>query len=278
MGSAPSYSFGVVDPIAQLGQLAKKNNIGLHVDCCLGGFLLPWFKQLDDVKDKIPNFDFRIDGVTSMSADTHKYGYAVKGTSVVLFRNAEIRRAMYFITTEWPGGVYATATVAGSRPGCLIAACWSSLVHLGKNGFLEKARLISQTQQQIKKGITGIPELKLCGNSNTMIVGFTSSGSMNIFSVMQAMVKKGWSLNALQKPNSLHICVTQRHIGKADEFLTDIKSCISEVLAEPEKFAKDGAAPIYGLAYDMPDRSLIGEIINGYLDVLLDPIQESSSQ
>eukprot|EP00276_Gloeochaete_wittrockiana_P018744 CAMPEP_0184345154 /NCGR_PEP_ID=MMETSP1089-20130417/13595_1 /TAXON_ID=38269 ORGANISM="Gloeochaete wittrockiana, Strain SAG46.84" /NCGR_SAMPLE_ID=MMETSP1089 /ASSEMBLY_ACC=CAM_ASM_000445 /LENGTH=534 /DNA_ID=CAMNT_0026675343 /DNA_START=53 /DNA_END=1657 /DNA_ORIENTATION=+ len=274
VGSAPSYSYGIIDPIEDLAQVAKAHGIGLHVDSCLGGFILPFFQRIEGFAEHIPRFDFTVDGVTSMSADTHKYGYAVKGTSVVMFRTPELRKSMYFVDTEWPGGVYASHGVAGSRPGCLIAACWTSLVSTGFNGYLTKARGIAATQAQIKAAIPrDFTDVELCGDSYSTVLGFKSVNpkELNIFSVMEGMTKRGWSLNAMQKPNSLHLCLTGRHVGKAEEFLADFHDAIAEAKSNP-KLSDEGAAPIYGLAYGMPDRSLVDEVIISYLDILLQPL------
>ena len=134
VGSAPSYPHGVIDPIEELAELAAGRGVGFHTDACLGGFVLPWARRLG--RD-VPPFDFRLPGVTSMSADTHKFGYAAKGTSVVLYRGAELRHAQYFTITDWPGGLYCSPTFAGSRPGALSAACWAAMVSIGEEGYLE---------------------------------------------------------------------------------------------------------------------------------------------
>jgi len=264
VGSAPSYAHGIIDQIEEIAAMAKEHGIGCHVDCCLGGFLLPWIQDY-----AIPPFDFRVDGVTSISADTHKYGYSVKGTSVVLFRNEAIRRSMYFITTEWPGGIYASPTIAGSRPGGLIAATWASLVSIGKNGYIQNAKAIMEAQKAIKKGIQDIPELELVGDSKTMVVAF-SSKVINVFSVSHEMHNRGWVLNALQKPDSVHICLTFAHAGKGEQFVSDLKESVAAVkLVSHEKPKEGSAAHLYGLAYGFPDRSLIKDMISGYLDTCL---------
>ena len=134
VGSAPSFPHGVLDPIAELSELARSRGIGFHTDACLGGFLLPFAERLGH--DVAP-FDFRLPGVSSLSADTHKYGYAAKGTSVVLYRGAELLHAEYFAFTDWPGGLYMTPTFAGSRSGALSAACWAAMVLIGERGYLE---------------------------------------------------------------------------------------------------------------------------------------------
>ncbi|GKZ01363.1 hypothetical protein MPSEU_001087300 [Mayamaea pseudoterrestris] len=152
--SAPSYPHGVIDPIAELSDIAVKFGIGLHVDACLGGFVLAFSPDA-------PSFDFQHVGVTSMSADTHKYGYSVKGTSVVLYRNKELRHAQYFCYPHWTGGMYATPTIAGSRPGALTACAWASMVALGREGFEARSSRIVEASRAIAKGISGITGLKL---------------------------------------------------------------------------------------------------------------------
>jgi glutamate/tyrosine decarboxylase-like PLP-dependent enzyme len=155
VGSAPSFPHGVVDPIQELSELARQQGIGFHTDACLGGFFLPWAEKLGY---PVPGFDFRVPGVTSMSADTHKYGYAAKGTSVVLYRGKALRRYQYYTATEWPGGLYLSPTLAGSRPGALSAACWAAMVAIGTEGYMEATRRILETAVQIKKGIVEVPE------------------------------------------------------------------------------------------------------------------------
>ena len=134
VGSAPQYAHGTVDPIDRLSAIAAARGIGLHVDCCLGGFVLPFARKL---RGNIPPFDFALPGVTSMSADTHKYGYATKGTSVVLYRSKELRKHQYFTFPRWQGGNYGTPSTAGSRPGTLSAAAWAAMMRLGEEGYLE---------------------------------------------------------------------------------------------------------------------------------------------
>ena len=131
VGSAPSYPHGVIDPIEELAAVAAQRGVGFHTDACLGGFVLPWARRLG--RD-VPPFDFAVDGVTSMSCDTHKFGYAAKGTSVVLYRDPELRHHQYFTIADWPGGLYCSPTFAGSRPGALSAACWAAMVSLGEDG------------------------------------------------------------------------------------------------------------------------------------------------
>ena len=140
-----------------------------------------------------------------MSADTHKFGYASKGTSVVLYRGPELRHHQYFTTTEWPGGIYSSPTFAGSRPGALSATCWAALVSIGENGYLEATGRILDAAAKIKAGIRDIPDLEVMGDPPFR------SESLDVYRVMDAMTERGWSLNGLHKPPALHVCVTLRH-------------------------------------------------------------------
>src|SRR6185295_11059138 len=154
VGSAVAYPQGVVDPIAEIAALAREKKILCHVDACLGGFILPFARKLG--RD-VPPFDFEVDGVTSLSADLHKYGFAAKGASVVLYRDAALRRHQFFTYTSWPGGIYASPSMTGTRPGGAIAAAWAVLQHLGEAGYLQQARAMLATTDALTKGIDAVP-------------------------------------------------------------------------------------------------------------------------
>jgi sphinganine-1-phosphate aldolase len=222
VGSAPAFPHGTIDPIESLSELARERGIGFHTDACLGGFVLPWAEKLGY---PVPPFDFRLPGVTSMSADTHKYGYAAKGTSVVLYRGQALRHYQYYTATDWPGGLYFSPTFAGSRPGALSAACWAAMTSIGAEGYLAATNKILKTADTVKGGIRKIPELKLLGDS-LFVIAF-ASGSLDIYKVLEAMAHKGWSLNGLHKPSCVHLCVTLRHTqpGVAERFLRDLEGC-----------------------------------------------------
>ena len=254
----------MIDPFDELSKIALEHQVPLHADCCLGGFLLPFWKKLGK---NVPNFDFSVPGVTSISIDTHKYGYAPKGTSLILFRNAEYRKHMYYVTTEWPGGIYCTATMAGSRPGALIAACWASLVSLGEKGYLEIAEQIWTATQQIKQGIQNIEGLELMGDSKSSVVGFTSK-KVNMFALADRMSKRGWSLNPIMYPPGIHVCVTRLTIETTEQLLNDLREAYQETLNDPTE-DKDGMAPIYGFASSVPDKQLAGDLVGSYLDAML---------
>ncbi|NOZ87894.1 MAG: aminotransferase class V-fold PLP-dependent enzyme [Deltaproteobacteria bacterium] len=263
VGSAPSFPHGAIDPISEMSELARKRGIGFHTDACLGGFVLPWAERLGY---PVPVFDFRLPGVTSMSADTHKYGYAAKGTSVVLYRDSYLRRYQYFTTTDWPGGLYFSPTFAGSRPGALSAVCWATMVSMGEKGYLEATRKIMTVADKIKEGIASIPELQIVGEP-LWVIAFKSD-LLDIYQVLDFMSKKGWSLNGLHRPPCVHFCVTLRHTGKgvAERFLLDLRQVVEEVKTMPA--SKSGLAPVYGMAATMPIRSLVGELLKKYIDIL----------
>jgi glutamate/tyrosine decarboxylase-like PLP-dependent enzyme len=269
VGSACNFPHGMIDDIESLAVIAKQHNVGLHVDSCLGGFVLPWIARLDKYHKDIPLFDFRVDGVTSMSADTHKYGYAPKGTSVVLYHNHELRTYMFFAAPNWTGGIYGSPTMAGSRPGGLIAAAWGTLVAIGEDGYLEKAEGIMEASREMLEGTKKITDLIVIGEPKAMVIAFASRNSkVNIFQVSAAMGKRGWHLNSLQKPDALHICVTAKHIGTGPKFVTDLTASVEEVKAFPDLY-KNSSAAMYGSAASIPDRSLVNDVIVGVLDLML---------
>lgn len=261
--SAPSYPQGVIDPIEKLSKLAIQYKVGLHVDCCLGGFVLPFAKKLGY---SYPDFDFCLPGVTSMSLDTHKYGYALKGTSVVLYRNRELRHAQYFCYADWSGGLYTTPTIAGSRSGGLISQCWASLMALGEEGYLKHTRDIIETTRRIADGVSKIYGLQVIGNAEVMIVCFIGVNGVNVYAVADRMSKKGWSLNSHQHPSSVHICVTVTHVDREVELLNDLQECVNEVISDPN--AKSKSAAIYGMTSSMPTGP-VNDMLKIYNDVVL---------
>lgn len=266
VGSAPGFPHGVIDPIEELSELARERGIGFHTDCCLGGFVLPWAEKLGY---DVPPFDFRLPGVTSMSADTHKFGYAAKGTSVVLYRDAELRHHQYFTTTEWPGGIYASPTFAGSRPGGLSAACWAAMTSIGEEGYLKATKAILESAAKIKAGIGEIPGLRVLGDP-LFCIAFASD-DFDIYKLMDAMTERGWSLNGLHHPPAVHICTTLRHTqpGVPERFVEDLRAAADDVRANPEK--EGGMAPLYGMAATLPDRGVVANFLKFYMDMWFKP-------
>jgi len=261
VGSAPSFPHGTVDPIEEMSAIALENNIGFHTDACLGGFVLPFAEKLGF---NVPLFDFRLKGVTSMSADTHKYGYSAKGTSVVMYRSEELRHFQYYTITDWPGGLYFSPTFAGSRPGALSAACWASMLSIGEKGYLEATRKIMDAANEIKQGINDIPELYILGKP-LWVIAFASR-ELNIYRILDEMALKGWSLNGLHKPSCVHIAITLRHTreGVCQRFIKDLKQAVKTVKTTPDM--KKGMAPVYGMAATLPARGIVSDILKKYLD------------
>jgi glutamate/tyrosine decarboxylase-like PLP-dependent enzyme len=263
VGSAPTFPHGVVDPIGQLAEIARQRGIGFHIDACLGGFVLPWAERLGY---PVEPFDFRLPGVTSMSADTHKYGYAAKGTSVVLYRSPQLRRHQYFTATQWPGGLYFSPTLAGSRPGGLSAACWAALVSIGEDGYLEATRRILSSAAQIKEGLRSIDQVRILGDP-LWVIAFDCP-DLDVYQVLDRMSAGGWNLNGLHMPPAVHLCVTLRHAepGVAERFVEDLRRAVEHVKAHPEE--KGTMAPVYGMAAGLPLRGVISDLLKTYVDRL----------
>ncbi|KAL5082723.1 hypothetical protein RYX36_011144 [Vicia faba] len=261
VGSSPGFPHGIIDPIEELGQLASSFGICFHVDLCLGGFVLPFARELGY---DIPPYDFSVKGVTSISVDVHKYGLAPKGTSIVLYRNHEIRKVNNLFAQKWSGGLYVSPTIAGSRPGSLIAGAWAAMMSLGKEGYLEHTKAIMEGSKRLQKGVEDISELFIIGKPDMTIVAFGSK-VLDIFEVNDIMSSKGWHLNALQRPNSIHICVTLQHVPVVDDFIRDLKESVETVKQNPGPIS-GGLAPIYGAAGKMPDRGTVRELLVDYMD------------
>lgn len=263
VGSAPNYAHGMIDPIEELAGIALEHDIGLHVDGCLGGFILPWGEKLGY---PIPHFDFRVPGVTSISADTHKYGYALKGTSVLLYRDSNLRHYQYFNYPDWPGGIYLSPGLAGSRSGGLVAATWAAMVSLGEAGYLEIAERIFKTGATIRAGIDAIPELEVFGNP-TFLVAFQSP-ELNIYHINDHLIAKGWRLNALQLPPALHFCVTRPNTAPAvaEAFLRDLKEAVDYAKRPARAEPKSGA--LYGLGGTPSGNEILETLFAAALDAM----------
>jgi sphinganine-1-phosphate aldolase len=262
VGSAPGFPHGVIDPIPQIAELAASRGVGCHVDACLGGFILPWARKLGY---PVPPFDFTLPGVTSMSADTHKYGYAAKGSSVILYRGKDLRRHQYYTVADWPGGLYSSPTFAGSRPGALSAACWAAMVSVGESGYIEAARRILATGATVRDGIAAIDGLRVLGDP-LWVIAFGTEEGLDVYQVMENMSRRGWSLNGLQRPPAVHIAITLRHTlpGVAGRFLADLADSVAEVRANPG--VSTGMAPVYGMAASLPEGT-VRDLLTAYLDL-----------
>ena len=264
VGSAPQFPHGILDPIREIGKMGLRNNIPVHVDACLGGFLIPFMKQAGHSLDE--DFDFSVPGVTSVSADTHKYGYAPKGTSVILYSDKRYIHQQYSIQTDWPGGIYASPTLPGSRPGALIATCWAAMIYHGLEGYVQATDNIIKTTKWVRRELSNVEGLQILGDPRVSVLAFASD-KFDIYTLNGHLKDRGWNLNALQFPSAFHLCVTLMHCNGNShaKFVNDVKDIVEQLLREP-KSRPSGSAAIYGMAQTIPDRSLVGEICTKYLD------------
>jgi sphinganine-1-phosphate aldolase len=241
VGSATNYGYGTIDPIAPLGALALDRGVGLHVDGCLGGFILPWGEQLGY---PIAPFDFRVPGVSTISADTHKYGYGLKGTSLLLFRDKSVRDAQYFFQTSWSGGKYCSPGIEGSRSSGLLAATWAGMVATGRDGYLRYARAIFDTSYAMQDVVRSHPELRLMGEP-TFLFALTSD-ELDVYLVNDALRARAWRLNGQQYPDAVHMAVTrpQTQPGVVDAWRTDLAAAVD--YAREHKGERPLSGAIYG--------------------------------
>ncbi len=254
VASAPSYPHGVIDPIEELGQIAAKHTLPFHVDSCLGGFLLPFVEQIGS---PVPPFDFRVAGVTSMSADVHKYGFGAKGASTVLYRSMDYLKHQFFIYQDWPGGVFASPALLGTRPGGSFAAAWAALKAMGMDGYRNNAAEIMRVTKELKDGINAINGLEVISDPEMSVFAYRSHDPrVNIFAVGDRMEERGWHIDRVQRPDGLHAMVTPAHGRVTHDYLNDLRESAEEVRANPA-LATKGNAAMYGMIANMPFRGLI---------------------
>ncbi|GMV92944.1 MAG: aspartate aminotransferase family protein [Candidatus Hydrogenedentota bacterium] len=231
VGSAPGYAQGVVDPIAEIGQLALARDLLFHVDACVGGIHLSIMRRAGF---NVPDFDFSIPGVTSMSTDMHKYGYAAKGASTVLYRNAELRRFQYFACVRTTTYAFINSTVMSTKSGGPVAGAWAALHFLGEDGYAEIVREVMETTHAMIDAVNAIDELHVLGKPEMCMFSFASD-ALNIYQVADAMKKRGWYLqpqfSTPYSPANLHVTVTRANVGKAPEFAVDLRDAVNDVLA-----------------------------------------------
>ncbi|MBE9540472.1 MAG: aspartate aminotransferase family protein [Proteobacteria bacterium] len=254
LGSAPEYPHGTIDPIEAMGELAQKYKIPLHVDACVGGFILPFMEMNGE---HIPLWDYRVPGVTSISADIHKFGYAAKGASTITYRNLDYLKYQMFVYQDWPGGVFASSALLGTRPGGAYAAAWGVLQYFGKAGYRTLARDTLEAVKRLKAGVEKIPELEVMGNPVGPLFAYKSiSPDLNIFAVGDQMDGMGWQVNRNQFPSGLHAMVTAQHLKVVDQYLEDLNTAVATVKANPE-LAGQGGAATYGMLAHVPLRGMV---------------------
>lgn len=260
VGSAFDFPHGLVDDIPALGRLAQERGLLFHVDACLGGFVLAFAEAAGRPG---PPFDLRVPGVTSLSADLHKYGYAAKGASVVLYADRALRRHQFFAATGWPGGLYGSPTMAGTRPGGGIAAAWAVMRHLGADGYAALTRAVLDTADQLRAGIAATPGLRLLGEGRHSVIALEGDG-LDVYAVDEGLREKGWHLDRLQGPVGLQMIVSPAHVAAAEAFLGDLREVVAEVAAGRRVAGADAA--IYGALATLPDRGLVENLVLDWLD------------
>jgi glutamate/tyrosine decarboxylase-like PLP-dependent enzyme len=230
VGSAPQYPQGVVDPIPELAALAVEAGASFHTDACMGGFVLPFMERLGH---DVPPWDFRVDGVTSISADVHKLGYAPKGVSVILHRDKELRRHQTFVFDDWLGGFYASPGMQGTRPALPMACAWAILHHLGAEGYLDLTRKTIETRIRMTEGVRAIPGLTVVGEPEAHLMAIAadpSTGpSIDVFALGDALQARGWFHDRQKPPDSLHATVSAGNAPVVEQYLDDLRACAAEV-------------------------------------------------
>ncbi|MCB9688011.1 MAG: aspartate aminotransferase family protein [Alphaproteobacteria bacterium] len=268
VGSAPQYAHGTIDPIAELGAIAVKKGLRLHVDACFGGWMSPFLERLGVA---IPPWDFRVPGVSSISADLHKYGYAPKGISLLLYRDVELLKPQIFVATDFPGGIYASPGLLGSRPGFPMAAAWASVHGQGEEGLLALAKEAWTAAERLRAGILAIPQLRLLGaGHHTIVTWGARDGAVDVYAVADAMTRRGWHVDRQQLPPSVHLTVNANNLPVVDRYLEDLRASVAEAVANPDA-ANEGEAATYGTMARLPARGLVKSAVADVIARSYDP-------
>lgn len=297
VNSAPSYPQGVVDPIEETGKIAIKHQIPFHVDACVGGFVLPFVKN-----PRFSPWDLSVPGVTSISADIHKYGFASKGSSVIIYNDPELRKAQFYVYTDWPGGIYASPSILGTRPGGAIAVAWTVLNMLGREGYEQQVELMLETAHAFQKFLTSFDGIKVFGNPDMCIFSI-GSDLFDIYELGDEMHALGWMMDRQQNPSAIHLSISPIHAQIFEEFKSDFEKAykrarrtdlntlrkniqvkgakvLEKVLPEKafnkiKKAAIKGSgesvrsAALYGMMGDLRGSGTLDEMIVDFLDNLL---------
>lgn len=229
-GSAPCFSFGVIDPITELAAMAQRRGLWMHVDACVGGYVAPFARMIGRA---IPDFDFSIAGVSSISADLHKFGFCPKPASTVFYRDADMTRFHAFDFDAWPNGRFYTTTICGTRPAGGVAGAWAVFNHLGIEGYQRITRELMGFVDDFKHGVLQIPGMRIVGEPDLSIVAFTSD-EVDIFRVAEHMTAKGYLPGLLQKPKALHRMMSLLHAPASEIYLKDLRIAVDAVREAPQ--------------------------------------------
>ena len=252
--SAPAFPYGVVDRVEEVAAVARRHDLPLHVDACVGGFMLPWVEALGY---EVPRWDFRVEGVTSMSTDLHKFAYGAKGASVLLYRRMDFLRHQFFILPDWCGGIYASPTVLGTRSVGPMAAGWAALRSLGREGYLRIARRIMEATDRLRAALAAIPEIEVLGAPHMNLLAYTTRNNRpDLFVVADQLEARGWMVDRQQNPNSIHLTLMSHNIEVLDRYLADLRAAVAYAKEHPEATARGNAA-LYGLMARLPFKGMV---------------------
>jgi glutamate/tyrosine decarboxylase-like PLP-dependent enzyme len=223
VASAFTYPHGVMDPVTELAALAAEHGAGCHVDACIGGFVLPFLERLGH---DVPPWDFRVPGVTEMSADVHKYGYVPKGASVVLHRDDDWFGHQAFVYDTWPSGLYGSAAIAGARPAAPIATAWAVMTHLGAEGYTEIVRDLMATTATVRGAIEALDGVEIVGDPIGPVLA-TRSDTIDLYAVADVLDDRGWNVNRNTDPRGLHVMLSPAHGAVADALVSDLAAAVA---------------------------------------------------
>lgn len=233
VASAPSYSQGVIDPINEIARVAQKHNLLFHVDACVGGLHLSFMRKLGY---EVPDFDFTVPGVTSISTDLHKYGYAAKGCSCIMYRSKDIRKYQIFACTDTTGYTLINPTMLSSKTGGPMAGAWAILNFLGEEGYMKMVKEVQEATQKLIAGINNIDGLQVLGRPAMCMFSFKSD-VINVYQLADEMSKRGWYIQGQFStpltPRNLHISVSHGTIHNVDALLKDLRECVEIVKGMP---------------------------------------------
>jgi len=258
IASTPSFNHGIIDPIKKIADIATKNNLYLHLDHCLGGFIIPFLKNNT-------KYDFSVQGVSSISMDTHKYGNGPKGGSVLLYNDIELYKKQAFVKEDWSGGIYGTSNITGSRDGNAISLTWATMMKIGYNGYNLNAHKISKLTRYLASQLNLISDIFVYGNPATCIVGI-GSYTLNIYLLSDALKELGWNLNVLQHPASFHLCITNVHTKEIiDTFIKDIRNSVTIIVSQKHTNTPLKVKSIYGTTQKIQDGEIISDVVREYI-------------
>lgn len=268
VGSAPSFPHGEIDPMRKICKIAETYKLPVHMDACLGGFILPFLNTFSGLEDK---YDFSMKGITSISADFHKYALTEKGVSIVMYNSEKYINSQYFVYSNWCGGIYATNTLLGSRPGSIIAITWATMLSRGSDYYTFMANEIVMNTRFLAIELSKIDEVSVFGNPEKLlnVVAFNTP-NFDIYAVNNVLKELGWNLNPLQFPSSLHFCITEANCSreKIQEFIRDVKKAVKKCKKEFTEVAPEDGGSIYGTSQKISNRALVSSVARIYLDSL----------